>query len=67
MKDYLEMVNSVKGELAEAKVFRPEILGPIDKVYALTHSATLISDKFGHGNYVVLRENSKGRSLPLRR
>jgi ATP-dependent Clp protease ATP-binding subunit ClpA len=33
MSDYHEMVNAVKGELAEAKVFRPEILGRIDKVY----------------------------------
>jgi ATP-dependent Clp protease ATP-binding subunit ClpA len=31
--DYHEMVNAVKGYLAEAKVFRPEILGRIDKVY----------------------------------
>ena len=31
--DYHEMVNAVKGHLAEAKVFRPEILGRIDKVY----------------------------------
>jgi len=67
MKDYLEMVNAVKGELAEAKVFRPEILGPIDNVYALTHSATLISDKFGQQNCVNLRENSKATILPLRR
>src|SRR6202048_545792 len=33
MSDYHEMLNAVKGELAEAKVFRPEILGRIDKVY----------------------------------
>ena len=33
MTDYHEMVNAVKGELAEAKVFRPELLGRIDKVY----------------------------------
>ncbi len=33
MTDYHEMVNAVKGELAEGKVFRPEILGRIDKVY----------------------------------
>jgi ATP-dependent Clp protease ATP-binding subunit ClpA len=33
MTDYHEMLNAVKGELAEAKVFRPEILGRIDKVY----------------------------------
>src|SRR3984893_3613173 len=33
MNDYHEMLNAVKGELAEAKVFRPEILGRIDKVY----------------------------------
>ena len=33
MTDYHEMINAVKGELAEAKVFRPEILGRIDKVY----------------------------------
>jgi ATP-dependent Clp protease ATP-binding subunit ClpA len=31
--DYHEMVNAVKGYLAESKVFRPEILGRIDKVY----------------------------------
>jgi ATP-dependent Clp protease ATP-binding subunit ClpA len=33
MTDYHEMVNAVKSELAEAQVFRPEILGRIDKVY----------------------------------
>ena len=33
MTDYHEMVNAVKGELAEGKVFRPELLGRIDKVY----------------------------------
>lgn len=33
VSDYHEMVNAVKGYLAEAKVFRPEILGRIDKVY----------------------------------
>jgi ATP-dependent Clp protease ATP-binding subunit ClpA len=31
--DYHEMVNAVKGHLAESKVFRPEILGRIDRVY----------------------------------
>lgn len=31
--DYHEMINAVKGYLADAKVFRPEILGRIDKVY----------------------------------
>ncbi len=31
--DYYEMVNAVKTHLAEAKVFRPEILGRIDRVY----------------------------------
>ena len=31
--DYHEMVNAIKGYLAESKVFRPEILGRIDKVY----------------------------------
>jgi ATP-dependent Clp protease ATP-binding subunit ClpA len=31
--DYHEMVNAVKGYLAESKVFRTEILGHIDKVY----------------------------------
>src|SRR5580704_93039 len=31
--DYHEMINAVKGYLAESKVFRPEILGRIDKVY----------------------------------
>jgi ATP-dependent Clp protease ATP-binding subunit ClpC len=33
MTDYHEMLNAVKGELAEGKVFRPELLGRIDKVY----------------------------------
>ena len=33
MKDYYEMVNAVKSYLADAKVFRPEILGRIDRVY----------------------------------
>jgi ATP-dependent Clp protease ATP-binding subunit ClpA len=31
--DYHEMINAVKGYLAESKDFRPEILGRIDKVY----------------------------------
>jgi ATP-dependent Clp protease ATP-binding subunit ClpA len=31
--DYHEMVNAVKGYLADTKVFRPEIVGRIDKVY----------------------------------
>jgi ATP-dependent Clp protease ATP-binding subunit ClpA len=31
--DYHEMVNSVKSYLADAKVFRPEILGRIDRIY----------------------------------
>jgi len=31
--DYHEMINAVKGHLAETKIFRPEILGRIDKVY----------------------------------
>ncbi|MBI5882217.1 MAG: ATP-dependent Clp protease ATP-binding subunit [Elusimicrobia bacterium] len=31
--DYHEMVNGVKGYLADAKVFRAEILGRIDRVY----------------------------------
>src|ERR1700730_9727141 len=31
--DYHEMINAVKGYLAESKVFRPEILGRIDRVY----------------------------------
>lgn len=31
--DYLEMVNAVKSYLADSKVFRPEIIGRIDKVY----------------------------------
>jgi ATP-dependent Clp protease ATP-binding subunit ClpA len=31
--DYDEMVNAVKGHLADAKVFRPEIIGRIDRVY----------------------------------
>ena len=33
VSNYLEMVNAVKGYLAESRVFRPEILGRIDKVY----------------------------------
>lgn len=31
--DYYEMVNAVKSHLAESRVFRPEILGRIDRVY----------------------------------
>jgi ATP-dependent Clp protease ATP-binding subunit ClpB len=33
--DYHEMVNAVKGRIAESKVLRPEILGRIDRVYVL--------------------------------
>ncbi len=33
MNDYREVFNAIKGYLAETKVFRPEILGRIDKVY----------------------------------
>ncbi len=33
VSDYHEMVNAVKGHLADSQVFRPEILGRIDKVY----------------------------------
>jgi ATP-dependent Clp protease ATP-binding subunit ClpA len=33
MADYHKMFNAVKGYLADAGVFRPEILGRIDKVY----------------------------------
>jgi ATP-dependent Clp protease ATP-binding subunit ClpC len=33
LSDYHEMLNAVKGYLADSKVFRPEILGRIDKVY----------------------------------
>ena len=33
VKDYYEMVNAVKSYLADAKVFRPEILGRIDRIY----------------------------------
>jgi ATP-dependent Clp protease ATP-binding subunit ClpA len=33
VSDYHEMVNSVKSYLADSKVFRPEILGRIDRVY----------------------------------
>lgn len=33
LSDYHEMVNAVKGHLADTKVFRPEILGRIDRVY----------------------------------
>jgi ATP-dependent Clp protease ATP-binding subunit ClpA len=33
MTDYHEILNAIKTLLAEAKVFRPEILGRIDKVY----------------------------------
>jgi ATP-dependent Clp protease ATP-binding subunit ClpA len=31
--DYYEMVNAVKSYLADSKVFRPEILGRIDRIY----------------------------------
>jgi ATP-dependent Clp protease ATP-binding subunit ClpA len=33
VSDYHEMVNAVKSYLADRKVFRPEIMGRIDKVY----------------------------------
>jgi len=33
MRDYHEMLDAVKGQLAEVKAFRPEFLGRIDKVY----------------------------------
>lgn len=33
VSDYHEMLNAVKGYLADTKVFRPELLGRIDKVY----------------------------------
>ncbi len=33
ISDYHEMVSAVKGYLADSQVFRPEILGRIDKVY----------------------------------
>lgn len=33
LSDYHEMLNAVKGYLADSKVFRAEILGRIDKVY----------------------------------
>lgn len=33
LSDYHEMVNAVKGHLADTKVFRPEIVARIDKVY----------------------------------
>jgi len=33
MTDPHEMINAVKGHLADAQVFRPELLGRIDKVY----------------------------------
>ena len=33
VSDYHEMLNAVKGYLADTKVFRPEILGRIDRVY----------------------------------
>jgi ATP-dependent Clp protease ATP-binding subunit ClpA len=33
VNDYHEMLNAVKSYLADAKVFRPEILGRIDRVY----------------------------------
>lgn len=33
LSDYHEMLNAVKSYLADSKVFRPEILGRIDKVY----------------------------------
>lgn len=31
--DYHQMVNAVKGHLADTKIFRPEIVGRIDRVY----------------------------------
>lgn len=31
--DYHEMINAIKGYLADTKVFRPEIIGRIDRVY----------------------------------
>lgn len=33
VQDYYEMVNAVKSHLAESQVFRPEILGRIDRIY----------------------------------
>jgi ATP-dependent Clp protease ATP-binding subunit ClpA len=42
MTDYHEMLNAVKGELAEAKVFRPEILGRIDRVYVFRPLAGMV-------------------------
>ncbi len=33
VKDYYEMINAVKSYLADAQVFRPEILGRIDRIY----------------------------------
>ena len=40
--DYHEMVNAVKGYLADAKVFRPEILGRIDRVYVFKPLSGLV-------------------------
>lgn len=40
--DYLEMVNAIKGHLADAKVFRPEIVGRIDKVYVFDRLSGLV-------------------------
>lgn len=33
IENYHDMLNAIKGYLAEAQIFRPEILGRIDKVY----------------------------------
>ena len=33
VRDYYDMVNAVKSYLADSKVFRPEILGRIDRIY----------------------------------
>lgn len=40
--DYHEMVNAVKSHLADTKVFRPEIVGRIDKVYVFKPLAGII-------------------------
>lgn len=42
MDDYHEMVNAVKSHLADTKVFRPEIVGRIDKVHVFKPLAGII-------------------------
>ncbi|MBI4349734.1 MAG: ATP-dependent Clp protease ATP-binding subunit [Elusimicrobia bacterium] len=42
MKDYHEILNAIKTLLAEQKIFRPEILGRIDKVYQFKPLAGMV-------------------------